>query len=74
MRRIVSAWALVALFAFTVFAQKGPCKAEFIKAESSKPGPPTRTNDFYLFSTILEKPVVGEVEQPARDEGVFGKL
>jgi len=55
MRHIVSAWALIAFFAFPAFAQKGPCTEEVL----AKPSPPPRTNDCYLCSGMAGKPVGG---------------
>lgn len=55
--------ATVLLHPFSAFAQKGPCTEEFIRTESAKPVPPPRTDDYYLFNPVLEKPVIGTEER-----------
>jgi len=72
MRRIASVLPLIALFAFSTFAQKGPCTEELVTAESAKSELPT-TKDYYLFSGSLEKPVIGEEEISKAMEPVMAK-
>ena len=73
MRRVATTVLLTVFFVFPVFAQKGPCTEESIKAESAKPGPKPRIDDYYLFSGAFQKPVVGEAERRKAIDPVMAK-
>lgn len=63
MKYPVSTFVLIVVVQFCpVFAQKGPCTEESIRA-ASKAGPPVRTDDSYLFNPMLPKPVIGDEER-----------
>ncbi len=53
----------IVLYSSLAFAQNGPCTEQFIRDESGKPGPLLKTDDYYLFNPMLEKPVVGTEER-----------
>jgi len=61
MKCIVVLWVFFSSFGgFSLFAQKGPCTEESIKANANKI--PPQMDDIYLFNPVLEKPVVGQAE------------
>ena len=55
--------ATIAFHAFFAFAQNGPCKEQFIRDQSAQSGPAAKTDDYYLFNPMLEKPVIGTEER-----------
>ena len=60
MRHIAFPLLLIAAFyCCPVLGQKGPCTEDSIRAEFNSGSRPARTDDFYLFNPLLEKPAVG---------------
>src|SRR5215472_902348 len=49
---------LVSLLALPAVAQRGPCTAEFVKAQAATEHPAS-VADAYFFSGALDKPVIG---------------
>jgi len=63
MRYSAALLSLTAFLAAPAFAQKGPCTEEFIKTQLSQESPWPKTDDYYLFNPLLDKPVVGTEER-----------
>ena len=59
---------VIVFLAFPAVAQKGRCTEEFIRSQLGQQSPWPKTDDYYLFNPLLDKPVVGEEErQKAND-------
>lgn len=63
MRYSIALLSLTAFFALPAIAQKGPCTEEFIKARVGQENPWPKTDDYYLFNPLLDKPIVGTEER-----------
>jgi len=63
MRYILALLALTAFFGLQAFAQKGPCTEEAVRGPEVKPKEPPSIDDYYFYSTVFEKPVIGEAER-----------
>jgi hypothetical protein len=68
MKKASQVACMLLLATVVAFAQKGPCTEELIRAELTKlradsTSAPQKTEDYYLFNPLLEKPVVGAEER-----------
>jgi len=60
MRYIAVSWVFFSVFGVgSLFAQKGPCTEDSIRAEYNAGTRPARTDDYYLFNPLLERPAIG---------------
>lgn len=63
MRHKAALLMLATFLAVPAFAQKGQCTEEFIRSQLNQQTPWPKTDDYYLFNPLLDKPVVGEEER-----------
>jgi hypothetical protein len=62
MRHSMKVFLFVACFALTALAQSGPCTESKVRVLAAKEDPDVFSDDIYVFSGTLNKPVVGKAE------------
>jgi ketosteroid isomerase-like protein len=64
MKYVVAVLTVTVFFGLPAFAQKGPCTEDAVRGPEVKTQEePPKINDFYFFTNIFEKPVIGEAER-----------